>query len=127
MNRGDIVTLANRSGLWVFAGDSPAEIPSRAIGRFHRATNIDPGNPHETASTGIHGATLVLSPQFTPGTNVTFQGASATVESDDGDTVVLTFTRRVQVGRYTDEHFSQDWKVNADRAQLVRSNINKFV
>jgi hypothetical protein len=127
MNRGDIVTLANRSGLWIFAGDSPAEIPSRAIGKFLRATHIDSANPHEALSIGIHSATLVTSPSFTPGETVAYQGESAGVESDDGDTVVLTFTRHPQVTRYADEHFSQDWKVSADRAQLVRTNIEKFI
>jgi hypothetical protein len=127
MNRGDIVTLANRTGLWVFAGDSPAEIPSRAIGRFWRATQIDSANPHEALSIGMHSATLVVSPAFEPGDSVNHENQPATVESDDGETVVLTFTRRPQVGCYVDEHFSQDWKVTADRAQLVRNNINKFV
>jgi hypothetical protein len=127
MNKGDIVTLANRTGLWVFAGDSPAEIPSRAIGKFLRATHLDHANPHEAISIGIHSATLVASPSFTSGETVAYQHDSATVESDDGDTVVLTFTRHPQVTRYPDEHFSQDWKVSADRAQLVRTNINKFI
>jgi hypothetical protein len=127
MTPGDICTLPGRTGYWVFAGDRPAEIPPRLMGKFVRGTNIDPNNPHEACTLLIASATLVVSPSFTPGETVAYQGDSAVVESDDGVTVVLTFTRRPQVGRCVDEHFSQDWKVSADRAQLVRSNINKFV
>ena len=60
MNKGDIVNLANRSGLWVFAGDSPAEISSRAIGKFLRATNIYPRDPHESITMLGHKQTFAV-------------------------------------------------------------------
>jgi hypothetical protein len=127
MNRGDIVTLANRTGLWVFAGDSPAESPN--AGKFVKATHLDSQNPHEAITIGMASATLVASPQFLPGMTVHFCGGEAEVESDDGESVELTYTRRVPVPphEYPGEFFSQDGRCFVERAALVRNNIHLFI
>jgi hypothetical protein len=125
---GDICTLPSRTGYWVFVGERPAEIPPRLMGKFLCGTNIDPNNPHEAFTGLIASAVLVVSPTFEPGDSVNHENQSATVVQDNGDgTVRIEFERRPQVGRYPDEHFHQVWTVDADRAQLVRNNINKFV
>jgi hypothetical protein len=128
MNVGDICTLPGRTGLWVFVGERPAEIPPRAMGRFLRATHVDPTNPHEAFTGMVASATLVVAPTFHPGETVAYQGEAASVVQDNGDgTVTIEFERRPQVGRCPDEHFHQTWHVDADKPLLVRANIHNFI
>jgi hypothetical protein len=81
MQKGDICELENRTGLWVFFGDCPAAIPPGAMGKFVRATNIDPGNPHEACTLSIANATVVASPSFTPGDSVNHEHQDGTGEN----------------------------------------------
>jgi hypothetical protein len=131
MKNGDIVRLSGRDGLWVYAGLRPADIPSNAIGKFLRATEIDPRNPHEALSFSIASATLVATPGFAPADTVNFQGGTATVESDDGvDTVTLTYgPHKVPVPPrdHAGENFTHSGRAFADRALLVINNLARFV
>jgi hypothetical protein len=123
---GDIVRLANRGeGLWIFAGPRPGEIPTLTMGKFVRATG-----EREAITLGIESATLVATPVFTPGDTVTHQNEPHIVESDGESNVVLTYGPRqvaVPPRDHAGEHFTHSGRVFADRAQLVRENLHKFI
>jgi hypothetical protein len=129
MKKGDVCTLPNRPGFWVFAGDSPAAVPPLTMGRFLRATDFSARNPHEAITIGMESATLVTSPVFTPGETVTHERGTATVESDGVDTVTLTYSRHVPVPPrgHAGENFAHTGRAFADRARLVIDNIDKFI
>jgi hypothetical protein len=84
---------------------------------------------HEAITIGLAMATPISSPVFTPGMTVNHQGETAAVESDDGETVVLIYSRRVPVPprSHDGENFAHTGKATAVRAELVRANLNKFI
>jgi hypothetical protein len=123
VSKGDVVRLRDRDGLWVFAGARPGDIPPLAMGKFINTLN-------QALTIGLASATLVVSPTFTPGDVVKFQGGTATVESDGESTVTLTHGPHhvpVPPRGYDGEHFTQTGRVDADRARLVIGNIDKFI
>jgi hypothetical protein len=124
MRNGDIVSLAGREGLWIHAGTRPGEPPVLTQAKFVRATG-----PRDAITCGVAMATVVSSPSFTVGETVTHEHQPATVESDDGQTVVLTYSgRKVAVPPRFYETMEHEGRiVHSDRALLVRENIKKFI
>jgi hypothetical protein len=121
MKNGDIVSLRDRPGLWVYAGSRPGEIPPLTQAKFINTLN-------HAITCGIAMATPISSPVFSPGDVVKFHDGTAIVESDGADSVVLTYNRHVAVpprGFYG-EYFEHECRATAPRAELVRSNISKF-
>jgi hypothetical protein len=122
MRIGDIVRLAGRDGLWIHAGARPGEIPPLTQAKFINTLN-------QAITIGLAMATPVMSPTFTAGDVVKFHDGTAIVEADGADSVVLTYNRHVAVpprGFYG-EYFEHEGRATAPRAELVRSNISKFV
>jgi hypothetical protein len=125
MRIGEIVTLKDRPGHWIFWGMSPTAIPPLVMAKFVRASG-----PHDALTIGFASAVPVCCPIFAPGMTVTHQGEPHQVEGDDGATVILVYSGRkvaVPPREYTAETFSHSGRTLASRAALVRSNLSKFI
>jgi hypothetical protein len=120
MRIGDIVTLRGREGLWIFAGMNPTAIPPLVMGKFIRASG-----PRDAITIGTAMASLVKSVSFAASDLVDFQGGTAIVESDDGETVVLTYGPH-KVERAGTKFSHEGRVIHTDRAALVRENLSKF-
>jgi hypothetical protein len=124
MKAGDIVKLAGRDGLWIYALARPGEPPVLTQAKFINALG-------QAITIGEASATLVVTPVFTPGETVTHEHQPAIVESDDGQIVVLVYSgRRVGVPprNHDGENFTHEGRIiHSDRALLVRENLKKFI
>jgi hypothetical protein len=124
---GDICTLRNRTGLFVYAGIVSNAVPPRSLGRFVRVHR----NP-ESICTGLAMAERVASPSFEPGDVVTaHDGLSATVVSDDIDAgeVAIEYVRRPHPASAPEgERWAPSGGVcTAERSALVLKNLNRFI
>jgi hypothetical protein len=123
LNKGDICTIRGREGFWIFAGRRDGEIPPLTQAKYVNTL----GN---SITCGRAMATPISCPVFTPGMTVNHNGEQVTVESDDGQTVILVYSRQVAVPprMHDGETFAHAGRiVHADRALLVLTNLEKFI